>query len=732
MLTRNINQQIFEGIDKLLSLVGPEHPEYLPLLTLQGRFAKVVQDENRFGATETVRSDFARVLEELNRVSQATQNQSFNAVSGIALPHENLKDRQRARFLSGGILCIEVVNFLFLDLATQAQAIHFLEQETKSFLNLIESHFWLDFNGGNLLLFLERSHDETQQATLARLLIFGLHSKLKTANLAFKLGITLHWEDNATWHYLGEQAFLTGHALNEAYLLMSFSDGEHFFISTIVYDSIGTRFFGKGRNVNQLLVGVFSELSNDYKSNWPSLMELNRDFTFQCQDFMFHDHHKRQYKIFNFFVEGHGNIYGNKMLPSPLVAIDNRDDRILSPNQAFVQRLVEADDITIIGLTNEGTAEFLREALEIRKSREAGFWQRLRVVFPSEAILGKFIEKNRTEKERRALWETGKRKVFKFLLNQGEEAVFHSECLEYDGILPFVGNWFVGENNQSVRIAPILPGCDLRDTYYMEFFKGMQAYDQVTDAFSAICNRGSAIAEWDIYGQVNNNYEFRYTGIVNRKNLASQAGPGICFPVVLIMLYAETNGTNKSFLQERTIYNGSDDIGTYSNISGRLTDIDVCLAKGLPSVDFYNTFNPQVEPDIQVIEFNRKTGLSSGVELPSETWQKAAIREVYEELGLHITPERLQYHIAYHLSRPDGTGLYFQIYSLKLRRDINLDELKTIQISRPHANLEPFTFNKLCKYHREHKFNRLLQMKFEEVFEPIFLDKLMIDKGEPS
>jgi 8-oxo-dGTP pyrophosphatase MutT (NUDIX family) len=289
--------------------------------------------------------------------------------------------------------------------------------------------------------------------------------------------------------------------------------------------------------------------------------------------------------------------------------------------------------------------------------------------------------------------------------------------LEFEGNLPFVGNWFISERNASVRVAPILPGCDMKKSYYMEVFKGMEAYTQLAQAFSVICSRSSRVVEWDIYGQFKEG-ELQYQGIVNRQKWDELGQIGrFCFPIVLIMLHADIEGGPKSILQERTIFNASDDIDTFSNISGRVTDMDICTAKALalpPYIDYQDT-----DDDIATTAFNDRTNMKPGDPLPPGTWEAAAIREIREELGLRVTPDRLKHHCTYHLKRANG-DLFFKIFSLKLRRTLNVDELEIIEDSRPYVKLSAFDLPLLRNYHENSRFNRLLQREFEKVFVSIF------------
>jgi 8-oxo-dGTP pyrophosphatase MutT (NUDIX family) len=106
----------------------------------------------------------------------------------------------------------------------------------------------------------------------------------------------------------------------------------------------------------------------------------------------------------------------------------------------------------------------------------------------------------------------------------------------------------------------------------------------------------------------------------------------------------------------------------------------------------------------------------------------AAIRELKEEIGLEISRDRLEHCSLCCFGGEDcsrctqNDRLFFNIYSLELNRTADSDEIQEVKASRPHSNLWPFDMTTLQDYHREGKFNRLLQGQFESVFCHIFHD----------
>ena len=102
-------------------------------------------------------------------------------------------------------------------------------------------------------------------------------------------------------------------------------------------------------------------------------------------------------------------------------------------------------------------------------------------------------------------------------------------------------------------------------------------------------------------------------------------------------------------------------------------------------------------------------------------WREAAIREVYDELGLKIRQQDLVNQGSCTIHR-DHKELLFGIFSLKL----SLNDFKVIQEIRPRSALQPFSLDDLRKLHRIQALNALLQKEFDRVFVPIY-EKIGID-----
>ena len=636
-------------------------------------------------------------------------------------------EREQGAFISGAILYVDIRGFTNLLPSKQQIAIQFIKKEINNFRSTFgQTQYWFDFLGSDFLLFLENSTNEPQRQVLAKASAFGLKLQLDSCEQSLELGVTLHWEDNATYHDFGDnRRHLVGSGIDEARLLMSFSDDGHFFISSKAYESLGLKF----RSIDSFQDFLHITSVSSFNINWPHELLEQR---YLCETITFHDQNKHPYELHNLDIT---NFIGNPSIPDQRVSLEDRDKSpIDDPHHRFTKHLIENDKITIIGITHEGTISFLKSA---GRSREQ-FWNNLEVIFPCESFLEKMIDQYSLDKNsaevRRQRWLSGKKAISKFIFSQKPEDRDHCQHLEFNGNLSFIGNWFQGKkNNATIRFAPILHGADQRDTYYIEVQKGMPAYDKLAHAFEAISTRSREIVEWRIYGQLKGSH-FQYLGIVNWKNLQQiiETNHKTCFPVVIIIVYAPlAAGACRVFLQKREKYNAADRIGKFSNISGYVTDNDVYKAMNLHEVIdnlTYKNSKEKCDNDIaSTQEFNNWTNLKRGDPFNFDIYKETAIREVNEELGLKITTERLRDHGAIKLKR-DDKNLFFKIYSLELR--LGDDELKLIKRFRPHAALpEPqksFTIKKLCQYHEKEQFNDLLQQKFDfflSIFRELGIDE---------
>ncbi len=66
------------GLSKLLARIGPDHPKYSEVLVYQQRLFEGIVHARRYGDTETIRAERARVIDRLNEISMSVLGMAFN------------------------------------------------------------------------------------------------------------------------------------------------------------------------------------------------------------------------------------------------------------------------------------------------------------------------------------------------------------------------------------------------------------------------------------------------------------------------------------------------------------------------------------------------------------------------------------------------------------------------------------------------------------------------------
>lgn len=227
---------------------------------------------------------------------------------------------------------------------------------------------------------------------------------------------------------------------------------------------------------------------------------------------------------------------------------------------------------------------------------------------------------------------------------------------------------------------------------------------------------GKKIGEWCLYGNVSED-SFYYRGLVNRKRVDEKREDWV--PVVLVILNIKRRAGRRIILQHRTIYNTDSDLGTFSNISRRVNDLDVYRALDVLGEELPEYVEmPDQDGTRASNDFAGFSGLSRGDLVPENAWREAAIRELSEELGLvGVRGDCLIPQGAQNVVREPGPGGYFfRIFSLEL----TTSELKRIRDNRPRAELYEHSLDDIHRRRAEEQFNRFLRIHFDDVFVPIF------------
>lgn len=620
----------------------------------------------------------------------------------------------RKGFHSGGVLYLRVLE----SPETQRGGGEFVLSKVNAFRKVVGLEYtWGDYQGNDHILFLEHHKDVQSDSIFASLLAFGIVLQAKARDEHIRMTMALHWGNNAAICNTGGGPSVVGPPINAVQRFASIAGEEHFFLSMAATQSD----YNPGIANEELgLDGLLQLLPSSLRAWIRDEMPFSPgDVICHVKGFACQDQQHRPHELLNLYVESTKDrrvcVGCPSSPPHERFSIEYRDSR------AFVERLVQAEEVCIIGLTHEGTVKYLNDALDQREEARRGFWRQMTIVFPSKRILANIREENRTPERREECAEEGKRSMRVFYEGRASQWSDRFDCLEYDGALPFWGNRFVDGNGASIRVSPILPGADLKNTFYVESFKGMKAYDQLEAAFTAIYNESTRVMEWDICGDCDPACNaFKMQGIVRR--LHARKLDRSCVPAVLIVLHAQVNHHHGALLQARSFYNARDNFTKYSNISGFVTDRDVCLALGKSPPMTYTNGN---DVAAATAEFWELTGLQAGHKLDDDVWRLAAIREIREELGIEVDQKRLVPHGSICLGSGNcqtcGKRIVFAVFSLELVRG-SADEVESVRKWRPYANLHDFDMSKLREYHdgKAVRLNDLLQSRFDDFFVPLF------------
>ncbi len=674
-----------------------------------------------------------------------------------AWPELSLRGKLRA----GAILYANVVKYSTLSTHEQDYgAEHLLEwssrlpveNQTESYL---DHRYWVKFGGGDLLIYAQNNNDlERDCVVLKRTFFFALdllefiaakNFQLGITAKDFQLGITLHWADGCNYQTCDSLVELWGNELDRVRRLMSFSDGGHFFISDSAFNRLNRDLFRGARMSGESIRGSFlpivqegkREVENILKSS--SLSSAGEDREFNLDPLQVYDRYYFRHKLFNFYVDNAERevSLGNSSRPPDYVKIEHRDKRDPTDrNQCFVKHLVESDRVCIVALTHEKTRDYLDTALKERNKREEGkvnFWERLDIIFPNEKFLNQWVEEDKDWKTRRRRWEEGKRTVLQFLEATASEYAMQWNCWETESNLTFWGNRLLKGDMEILRLAPLLPGPDLKDLRYVTFHKGIDGYHECSEALDIMLAGSMSIAEWDLIGRCSNSRQFTYAGIAKRSYLKHLNG-SFCMPVVLVILYMDDALKGlQLLLQKRSIFNATDQHGKFSNISGR-----VCIADTSDdpqqTAQYYMAIShksqgckdPGGEADLATQAFNIESGWKKGMVLDNAVWERAVVREIREELGLEFQDRsRIEYLRDYHLlDSINKLNLYFKIHALQITRE----ELDKIRSRRTRCDLRETKMETLDQYFTDGELNHFLQQHYHDVFKPIFKDTLRIEE----
>ena len=334
--------------------------------------------------------------------------------------------------VSGAVLCGRLIPESpdNLQLA-QSRLRHCLEES----LAKIGEESWVDFSGASFVLFLEQRGAPAEEV-LGALFDVGIDLQRK-AGPDCTVALCVDWETSARRVSVRRRRFFVGPRLDDSRRVCALADEGQILVSD----------------------AAIGDLGHHLRSFVPHL------YIDHC---VLHDTDKRKHVVNNVYALINGDpVIGSASAPEAVVRIEYRGRRRADSDQVFVERLVDNDDVTIAGLTHEGTAEYLVKALELRRAKKLDFWSNLVVIFPTEESLRRLIEMARTDDERVQQMLGGRTQILSFLRAQGYPDRW--EVIEYGGHFSFIGDRFNPPGSDgTIRYAPVLIGENLRDTFYIE------------------------------------------------------------------------------------------------------------------------------------------------------------------------------------------------------------------------------------------------------------------------
>jgi hypothetical protein len=431
-------------------------------------------------------------------------------------------------------------------------------------------------------------------------------------------------------------------------------------------------------------------------------------------------------------------LLGDMDVPADSLSIDFVDQK---NNQLLEQRLVNFERISIVGVTNENLVQYLDAALKRRKEAGKEFWEELRIVFLARELLPSVLDYRynkfdlpKANEDRYLGWGRGVREVREFLLGCGPIVSSQWECLQFNYMLPFEAQRFGSSQGDSlIHLIPLLPNSGEQEGYFIETTYGF-LHTQFSSAVDAIMRTATPIVEFNVYGHVNKSKGFVLGGVVSQRewrDFKPPEGEKACFPVALILLYADVGGCHRVFLQKRTIFNTGGDFDVYSLISGKVNDEDFFLPD-LPSLQYRqrayelsSVKNDNLRQQLSKMFAAEKRliiGQTISQNIMKNVWVKTAVRELNAELGIQADAEKLIDCPCPPILDRGEFQLYVNLFALELQPE----EIAQIQRVRPNANLNSFDLEKLIEFNNASptKLNHFLNVNFNEIILPLLSETI--------
>lgn len=286
----------------------------------------------------------------------------------------------------------------------------------------------------------------------------------------------------------------------------------------------------------------------------------------------------------------------------------------------FVSHLVNANSVTIIGITNENLKQCIDKAWHLRKKASKGTWKEFRVVFLARHLLKHVIDKTRNGRSPVKRWEDGVSALRDCLL-YGKQKARRIDIRYTDKLLPFVGQLY---DNQHVRVTFLLPRSDPGRRCYVNWWTDLapcKLFGEIALAHSLprdcpewcswlginslVCRScpqslpyltavkqtmeqvttvSTPLFSANVFGRIvssHRTHQFLYLGLVPQRNWREfRLNPGLKKSVsakkpthLMVFVILHSDGS-ELYLQSRNPDNARDDIGKWGVISGKINDED--------------------------------------------------------------------------------------------------------------------------------------------------------------
>jgi hypothetical protein len=244
----------------------------------------------------------------------------------------------------------------------------------------------------------------------------------------------------------------------------------------------------------------------------------------------------------------------------------------------FVTLLSQAENITIVGYTNESLASMLRLALARKRAamlRPDGCWSTVRVVFLNDDLLDRvndergYPDPDEAQLLRRRLAVYGRRTVRIFLRSLPGRASW--TIYDSPSFPPLIGTLF--EMPDSQRIVQLLIRRRQRsgsDHLYLELDDTRGHY--FSAVFDEIVESGTDDNKLVPAGRLVDRDRFRTTSTRYRRNvLVDGSGARDWLPMVLVITWQIRGGRAEPVLQLRTQRNATRELDRFTHLAGHIT-----------------------------------------------------------------------------------------------------------------------------------------------------------------